>query len=503
MFAWYRVSSNGQEQLISGATTLTLNDITDEYKYKLVITSTLYPQFYSEGIYNAVYINDYEADWNYYQGLNYVQSDNGALPGGNNQNIYNENNMVKVQLCYSSGEVLNDRVNIGRISTTERENEYVYYKYYPVVSGKVRIELIENPFIDRPKSMGFNNWVPDGVGTISYDDVVYKRYLEANVTYTNGKPDDMSIPIHASWVEAKVAKKDSGNTWADVFAPLDAKGAVQLNATPNQYTNCSMAGYYTRSGSNYTLIQSYDGNRIYNSSTTYYYMATRDTNIVYLNGNVSNAWASAQSKPFTFTSVHDGIDYRANSTWTVSGTYVQIYNDTTIENIKIQSGAANASANPPGNITTNGNLYGGFKNLKMGRGVIQSGTSRNFLSIVAGSASATGSANSTTKYNVIIESGFYNNISLTNVYSTSSTVNVYINMTARYGSDYDRVKNDNSKLDIYFIASGAWGSNIQSSTTTAVAIDLVVKSGRFGSGRYDHTTGIYVGGRAGRYSLCN
>ena len=132
---------------------------------------------------------------------------------------------------------------------------------------------------------------------------------------------------------------------------------------------------------------------------------------------------------------------------------------------------------------------------KIGRGIIRNGNYQNFASIVGGGTSgAGGSASNTTKYRLIIESGYYNSTALVN--GTSGSAN-YVEMKGIYGNDLDRVKENNNNLDVYYCAGGGWGGNINSTTTTTTAVSLIVKSGSFGSGKYDYTTGIYVGGRSG------
>ena len=49
------------------------------------------------------------------------------------------------------------------ISLNETQNKMVYYKWYPVVDGKVTIELIDNPFTNRPNDKGFNGWISDNL----------------------------------------------------------------------------------------------------------------------------------------------------------------------------------------------------------------------------------------------------------------------------------------------------------------------------------------------------
>ena len=393
---WYSIDkSSGVSTEINNATSLTLSNVDDNFNYKVVIIYDVYDDFPLERTYKAVCVDDAEADLNYYKGLNYVNSDNGVLPTGQNQNIYDESNLVRVTIGYSAEEVFGTDLISGTVSLSEKETEYVYHKYYPVVNGKAKIELIDNPFTNRPKGKGFNNWVSeDNTGTISFDSVVYKRYIEVNVSYVNGVPKDIGIALHAQWTNATVVEKTGANTWATVFTSLDTEGMKALS-TSNDYTGESMAGYYLRTtlsggtslvgyydangnalsgtavaGTNYyKLIQSHDGNKTYDSNNAYYYMVTRDTNIVYLTGNISNTWASGQSKPFTFTGQYGGVDYSNTYTWTVSGIPVYAYNDTTIENMKISSAALTTTTVPAA--VGNGSIYGNYNNLKIGRGLVR------------------------------------------------------------------------------------------------------------------------------------
>ena len=141
----------------------------------------------------TVYINDLESDYNYYQGLNYTQSNTGALPTGNNQSLYGDSNLVKVYIKYS-GEDINDNNLVGRVSLTEQQYEYIYYKYYVVENGYVTIELIDNPFANRPNNKGFNGWVTDYPNAeISFDEETYTRYVKIPISYTNGAPETLEI----------------------------------------------------------------------------------------------------------------------------------------------------------------------------------------------------------------------------------------------------------------------------------------------------------------------
>ena len=563
---------------------------------------------------NTLYVNDLESDYNYYQGLNFVQSSNGAIPSGVNQNIYNSSNLVRVQIIYSGIEQLTNKTNIGRISLTEPQTEIVYYKYYPVVNNKVQIDLIDNPFVNRPNDMGFNNWVLDGEGTVYFDHKVYKRSVEVDITRTGGIPDDLVLSFHASWIPAKTADINSASAWTNAFNTFDAKqligfptietvcsnmggyyriataaynarytgynvnGVYQNNVrctstsgctyyvlivsgelyssgntyyelysgtmrlldlvglglgcnqvTKDEYVGQSMAGFYvevsvprygsivgyynssgvyqssgtcsTTSGCTYyELLQNYDslGNQpIFSFGTSYYFMATRDTNIAYLTATFNNSpWTSTHTKPFTLTGIHNGVDYR-NNVWTINSSYIRLYADTTMEYLSISSSQTNNVTNVVSSATSTRYIFGNYNNLKIGRGMLRvtSGVNRytNFSGIVGGLTGTSGSSSTPNRYHVIVESGFYNTITLTHMYSGTS--DVYVDMDAIYGSDYDRITGNNSSLDVYFVAAGSWGGSIRHSDRNHQAIRLTTKSGSFGTGKEDHTCGIYVGGR--------
>lgn len=299
--------------------------------------------------------------------------------------------------------------------------------------------------------------------------------------------------------------------------------------------NSSKVGYYDEYGvyqdsgtctssscTYYKLLQAYDekGNlNTFDSSKTYYYLVTRDTNIIVLTANTSSAMGTAQTKPLTITGLYNGVNY--NVTWNLSSSFIAAYNDLVLENILIESGSyvvVGENTPPSTSSTSSGwggderanNFYGRWKNVKIGRGIRKSSTSRvNFDSVMGGDNAQIGSSGDINKYRLIVESGYYNALSITGGTATSR---IYIDGTAIYGNDYDRVNNNNSNLDIYYCASGSWGNNVYKNGITSIALHTIVKSGKFGSRRptsyldnngnintntSNYTYGIYVGGRQG------
>lgn len=581
------------------------------------------PDFLESGVVgNKVYVNDLEDDYNYYQGQNYIDSD-GTLPTTDNKNIYNDNTLVQVKITYYSDD---DNNHKGYVSSSERQDTYIYYKTFYVnnngtddlTDDYILIELIDNPFTDRPTDKAFNGWFTDYNGAmISFNKDYYERYAKVPVTYTDNKPDKIEIAFRASWVTAKIATLTNSNNWNSTIENLNTpemhkietnitiyedvdmtgyyhsvsvgffgscsgyynnKGQRQNNCTcytwggctyydlidgenfnenstyyelrnnnmqlvdnstidrpiieiieDHSYENGSMAsfyrkvlvprgsslvGYYDNDGNivtsgscttnggcpYYELINYYksDGTpEIFDENEEYYYLTTRDTNIIVIGTNITGSWSTTENIPFTVTALDNGT--QNNVTWNANSA-INCYSDVRIENITLYYGSTITGIyNPPSNTTTAGVLYGRYNNVKLGRGLTQNGNYPTLRAVIGGSNSSTGSNNSPTKYKLVIETGIYNSISLTNGATQYGGSTIYVKNKSVYGNDYDRVVKDNDSLDVYYCASGSWSGTVyggtNSVTSSDIALDLIVKSGSFGSSKYDLSTGIYVGGR--------
>ena len=219
----------------------------------------------------------------------------------------------------------------------------------------------------------------------------------------------------------------------------------------------------------------------------YYFLVTRDTNIAFVNGDLSGSWSN-QKKPFTLTSINNNINNIDKYYWNMNSN-VQIGADTRIEMIRIYSGQSMQN-NDSGPIT-NRSILGNYYNLKMGRGIKQYNNSTTFSSAAGGSLSFSG--NQVKRYTFIVESGFYNNLGLTTITSSSGTH--YVVAYGTYGNDYDRVNNNNDNLIVQYCASGSWAGTIRSYSTSTVALNTTIKSGNIGKNNYQYAAGLYVGGR--------
>ncbi len=565
----------------------------------------------------TVYINDLESDYNYYKGLNYTYSDTGLLPSGNNQNLYNDNNLAKIYVKYS-GVDINNSNNIGYVSLDERQSEFIYYKYYPVENGYVEFELIDNPFAARPNDLVFNGWVTDFYGAeVSINTDEYIRTVRIPVTDIS---TPISITFYANWTDGNIIHINSNTSWRTIENSLDNAGLKQfgqgnpiyedvdmrnyfiyggelsyrdtypsgaydsegnyvsgnrctsfmggctyyLKSSSAEYDpsqtyyepvttgtgwwqettmeefvpeiigyepsetlpegsivagyfreitlqrNESVVGYYNQNGTiettgtctnwsgctYYEYINYYDDNgnvEVVDSNENYYYLVTRDTNIAVLQTSYSNDIEN--SKPVTITGIHNGNTYISNARINLSNSYIYLNADLRLEYVTLNGNYITQNdASPTSSSSSASYIYGNWNNLKIGRGIRRYNNNVNARGVLGGGNNAAGNSNSVEKYRLIIESGLYNNFSVTN--GTSSRT-MYVEGIATYGSDYDRVNGNNDNLEIYARAAGTWGGSVYASTNVRAATTTIVKSGSFGTGRYDYATGIYVGGLSG------
>ena len=576
----------------------------------------------SDGV---VYVNDLEATWNYYMGLNYTEITSGDLPTHSAK--YGSNNLVEVAISYSA-EDINDGNLIGHVSPTENENKYVYYRYYPVKNNSVTIELIDNPFSARPTNKGFIGWAtayPDAV--LSFDQDTYTRYVTIPVTDMS----KISIEMNAIWGDAniqtgigninnldaagmrqlpgdvvcetityekrtpyfdpsktyyelKTVSRDESYTgyfvdWTGSYRysenrNCDSRTCEFYGATDDvtvvegkQYyffsgnffgynredatflyhnvgdvgESCSIrpefsfdksgnaVGYYYKkdigaddsslyynqlgqrcsevscsNGNTYKLLQYYDDYAINHSNydiNNYYYLVTRDMNILINNSRNSSLDDFMSDKPYTLTASYDGSAISSNNYVDVSS--ASLDSDMVIENINIRGTSSHSSDS----ISTSNSLNANTYNLKIGRNVLNTrGNYSNVFTGIYGSSAGGSSDRNLATYKVMVETGIYNYL-LTGY--GNSRQSYYIHGIMVYGNDYDRVNHNDNNLIVYFnaLASASYGS-YNNSDKTIPSSDMTIKSGMYGmryrNGNLEHyddsAYGVYIGGRSTTHS---
>ena len=228
-------------------------------------------------------IDDYNSDYYYYLGQNYTESTTGNVI-----NKYSESNLVKVTLNYygfAQGETDNEKK--GRISLQSGEEQDIVknIRCVPVQNGNISIELMENPFMDKPTGYGFGGWTPSS-GTVIKD--------AQNLTYSLTAPasGDITVNLYANWVQATVVylNPDLGND--------------------NLYDGLSEQHPFGSWGKALQYINSNSVSR-----------TDRERNIIVLTGNIDTSINYSRGVTGTRTIEYD-VSYNVNNTITSGTQYI-------------------------------------------------------------------------------------------------------------------------------------------------------------------------------------
>lgn len=564
---------------------------------------------------DTAYLNDLESDYYNYIGQNYTwQNFSTSLPDGTNRGYYGTHNLVKTFIQYNGSDPsLVDTT--GYVSLDEQVSNFNYYKYYVLDDGYITVELMDNPYADRPDDKAFGGWVSDYPGVkIWFDSEIHTYFAKIPVSDVS---KTVNIIFHARWVPATVGTVTSASSsnYSNAFNELEDRGFKQFEgsyevseditslwyktevsyngAIPRErydenleyhydsrnsrcsQTTCvyymrngnseyvngrdyyeevitndtdrtlikkdvsivatfkdlvngesaagyyvqktlsrgmSVVGYYDSNGNYmdsgtcnstsctyYELLQATDENGnpnivdVYNN--TYYWLINRDTNILFINTTATittNFWnSSANDKPMTITGMHNGREVVATFNMSSANASVSAKDDLRIEYVRLYNASRPSDRTPSSSTSTyiSGSIKGNYHNLKIGRGIIRNGSYLTAQAVIGGTNSSTGTSSNPTKYRLIIESGYYNNIGV--VAGAIGSRTVYVDATAIYGSDFDRaIGEENIELmEVTQTAAGSWGGNV---TSTKTGITTIVKYGSFGTDKDEYTYGIYV-----------
>ena len=226
-------------------------------------------------------IDDAESDRYYWLGQNYTDD-----ISGNNNNKYSDSNLANVTVNYygyADNEV--DPDMIGYVSLTERYNVITYKKTCPIINGNVSVELIDNPFIDRPTGYGFGGWTSTD-GTITKD-------ANTNVqTITVTGSTNITLNIYTNWTIATVVYVN----------PVTGNDNLNDGLTPDTPFGSWEAGY----------------KYLYNNSNN---RNDRENNIIVLTGNIDSS--INYTRPVTGTKqILADITYSSSTSFTSGGTYI-------------------------------------------------------------------------------------------------------------------------------------------------------------------------------------
>ncbi len=265
---------------------------------------------------DTVYVNDLESDYNYYLGMNYVGDINS------NTVSYSDSNLSSVTIIYHGydSSVNNcDDTLCGYVSLTEKQNKFVYYKYYPVVNNEMTIELIDNPFSDRPTNKAFGGWE-------SFDGVITKNNNTNVQTIKVVKSgNNQVVNIYANWIDAHVVylkgslgddnfdgsiEDDAVASWGRAFSILESNSTNPDDRERNIIVltgDIAMSPNYSQ-----TVTHTYDITVNYNDKTNF-----DDTPhiIEYKNGNTR--YALTDNNGVSYTTLSETVEPLDNTKWII------------------------------------------------------------------------------------------------------------------------------------------------------------------------------------------
>lgn len=402
----------------------------------------------------------------------------------NNRN--NVNNITFNTLTvnsFSTTVTVGEYTPYGTISDTEKETLVSYRKCVPVDSkGNVTIELIDNPFMNRPQERGFNGWKTNDTRyskSITTNSNTFVQTLTTNINNIKDKSGKYIINLYADWVEANV-----------IF--VSSSGSSSNSGTsPNSPVN-----------NNWTDIN----NKINANIKTCTNASNREVNIIVLmNGTLGVSGLTGPNTPYTLTSLYDGYNYGSTSTYlNVGTTNVQLDSDLQINHLYVSTSYSYTS--PYG--TTDGTaalspcIYGNMYNLRIGRGIIPTNSNNCTWAQVQG-----GYYNhNSNEYKLVIETGKYLTVQLYRASNSRDSTTANANLVM--GNDIDRKNNNNESLKIHNrMASRTTSATCYpytSGTSKPIVVNMIVKSGTFGIDFFNNAStsnssdrnyaGIYIGG---------
>lgn len=263
---------------------------------------------------------------------------------------------------------------VGTTSNTEEHELYSYVKCIPIEDGKVNVELIDNPFMDRPAGFGFNGWLSKESNTrISTDSSTFVQTLQRTLEANEIASKEVTINVYVDWKEASIVFVDASNG-------NNSNDGLTVSTPVKDWTGIR--------------------NELKKIATTT--ASNRELNIVVLiNGSLAN-FTNNPSFAYTITSLYNGEDYRNRAQVTVNNTNFTANYDIQIDFIKTSSSQNYTSANGSDTATSTGNGYlsGGSYNLRIGRGMVVATNGRASIPHVFGSSNS----NLKRNYKLVIES---------------------------------------------------------------------------------------------------
>lgn len=376
----------------------------------------------------------------------------------------------------------------GYISATERQNIVSYVKCMPVVNGNVSFELIDNPFMDRVTAKTEYYDIEDTEFNNPLDDLDFEKdeLLHGFNGWKNANGQNYTISFdNRNKVQTLTAPCSPGGTITiDLYANWEKANTVYVSA--NGEGNGDAINDLLGCGDLGDAVSKLVRNGIATASNA----SNRELNIiVVVSGTIgANQFRTQNNCAYTVTSLYAGHDYRQDGASVRSDGDVSLSTDLQLDFLNITNGG-NYETTGNGNDYINANGY----NLRIGRGMKPLNDAATFGLAEGGWRN--------TKSRFVVESGNYAQIYTVNG-NMSITGSGYVEVII--GTDYDRIKGDNTTLNVYDRFSGRSQSGVANLYENNTDVyKSYVKSGTIGVGCFENEgdsdanyAGIYVGGHS-------
>lgn len=431
-------------------------------------------------------VNNYDNDYNYYMGLNYTED----MKGRETNDFYTKSNLARVIINYYGHNRHISGSPKGTISVAEQQALVTYTHAVPIINNKISIELIDNPFMNRPGGYGFNGWLPEDTtnNVISMDNNTYVQTLTSSQarTINSDGVEEVTINLYVDWKAAKV---------------------IYFNSNAN---NNNTAGTLQSPVNNWQKINNLLRNNPYTATGA----SSRELNIIVVIGGVLTDISTDNTVPYTITSIYNNNDYRASGSMSITDNRT-LNKDVQLSHLTI-SGSGNYTRTSNswwggGGYDTDGTSTYDYRitcnayNLRIGRGMMPQNPTDDYTSTFAQIIG--GGAESRPAYRIVIESGKYHNLQV----GTPANGSFDVNATFIVGNDIDRVVSTSTnpteynQLYVYAKFSSHTGEGTYSAVNSNKPLfDMYIKSGTIGVDGYNDEVdtddanqaycGVYLGG---------
>lgn len=404
-----------------------------------------------------------------------------------NRNYINNTSFTTLTVnSFKTTVTVGDYTPYGTISDTEKQMILSYRKCIPVDSnGNISVELIDNPFMNRPLERGFNGWKTNNSkysSSINTNTNTFVQTLKTNVNNIKDSSGNYVIDLYTDWAEANVIFVSSTGS------------STNSGKTPNSPIN-----------NNWTNINS----KINSNIKTCTKASNREVNIIVLmQGTLDASGLTGPNTAYTLTSLYNGKNYGSTNTYLSAGSSNAIIDsDLQLDYIYIYSNVSYLSSrtSTDGTSSVAPCIYGNMYNLRIGRGIKSTNSSNCSLAQIQGGYYS----NNSSEYKLVVESGIYHTVQLYRAGGgTGANTSTTANGTMVIGNDIDRRDNNNENLKFYNRISSRTNTSTNNPYTKnnadAIAINMNIKSGTIGVDYFNSAStsdssernyaGVYIGG---------